>query len=97
MVKKLHKKTLLFALHFILLFSVASSLAQSGIFQSYAIVDSGSGNTFYDLNPHTQTVNPDFDAFDFGTFTSSETLVLKINESEHMIVMINFLKGVIIH
>jgi hypothetical protein len=50
--------------------------AQSGILESYTIIDSGLGNTSYDLNPHTQTANPDFDGFNFGNFTSGSTLTL---------------------
>jgi GEVED domain len=47
----------------ILLLSIQTALAGSGIFESYAIVNS----TFYDLQ--NATANPDFAAANLGTFT----------------------------
>ncbi|TPV33181.1 hypothetical protein FJ651_08775, partial [Paucihalobacter ruber] len=46
----------------------------SGIFESYIILDTGSGNQFYDLQ--AATANPDFTAFS-STFSQSNQLILK--------------------
>ena len=59
----------------ILCFS-ASSFSQSGIFESYAILDiNGGGNTYYDMQ--ATTANPDFQGASLGTFNSSNSLVVK--------------------
>ncbi|MTE27609.1 HYR domain-containing protein, partial [Winogradskyella ouciana] len=68
-------KFLLLNLLFMLLGSINLN-AQSGIFESYAIVDSGFGNNYYDLNPHTQTPNFDFNGTNLGTFQSTDTFIL---------------------
>ncbi|HRD80049.1 MAG TPA: hypothetical protein PLL53_04760, partial [Saprospiraceae bacterium] len=47
-----------FTLFLMLGFIAFTAQAQSGIFESYLIVDAGSGNTFYDLQ--ATTGNPDF-------------------------------------
>ncbi|MBU3713878.1 MAG: T9SS type A sorting domain-containing protein [Ferruginibacter sp.] len=46
----------------------------SGIYESYIIVNSGSGNTFYDLK--ATTTNADFQGNNFGTFCSTASLVI---------------------
>ncbi|SHF89184.1 Por secretion system C-terminal sorting domain-containing protein [Flavobacterium fluvii] len=49
--------------------------AQSGIYESYAILNSnGGGNVYYDLQ--ATTGNPDFNGLNLGTFNSSNTLIL---------------------
>ncbi|CAN5613741.1 hypothetical protein BH10BAC3_BH10BAC3_14220 [soil metagenome] len=49
--------------------------AQSGIFESYAIISAnGAANTYYDLN--ASTANTDFEGASLGTFFSGNTLVL---------------------
>ncbi|MBX9807489.1 MAG: hypothetical protein K2X95_06790, partial [Flavobacteriaceae bacterium] len=49
--------------------------AQSGIYESYAILNSnGGGNLYYDLQ--ASTGNPDFNGANLGTFNSSNTLIL---------------------
>ncbi len=45
-----------------------------GIFESYTILDTGSGNTFYDCNADTS--NPDFDGNDLGDYKVTDTLTL---------------------
>ncbi|WP_418511511.1 HYR domain-containing protein [Corallibacter sp.] len=62
---------------YILLFVFLGKLhAQSGIYESYIILDvNGAGNTYYDLNYDTGG-NPNFSGQNLGTFTSSNTLIL---------------------
>ena len=49
--------------------------AQSGIYESYAILNTnGGGNVNYDLQ--ASTGNQDFNGLNLGTFNSSNTLVL---------------------
>ncbi|HQK39451.1 MAG TPA: hypothetical protein PLO52_04970, partial [Flavobacterium alvei] len=49
--------------------------AQSGIYESYAILNSnGGGNVYYDLQ--ATTGNPDFNGANLGIFNSSSTLIL---------------------
>ncbi|WP_299126369.1 hypothetical protein, partial [uncultured Winogradskyella sp.] len=59
---------------FATLFSVQKTSAQSGIFESYAILDSGSGNVYYDLQ--ATTGNIDFDSANLGNFECDGSLVL---------------------
>ncbi|WP_442899865.1 HYR-like domain-containing protein, partial [Gaetbulibacter sp. NE] len=52
------------------------SIGQSNIYESYLILDTNSsGNTYYDLQANTG--NLDFDGLNLGTFTSSNSLILK--------------------
>ncbi|NNL80820.1 MAG: HYR domain-containing protein, partial [Flavobacteriaceae bacterium] len=52
--------------------------AQSGIYENYLIVDSGSGTTYYDLLPPTPAPgNEDFHGWDFGTFAPTQTFTLQ--------------------
>lgn len=52
------------------------SIAQSGIFESYAILDIGAGNAYYDLQ--ATTGNPDFQGTNLGSFVQcSGTLQIK--------------------
>ena len=60
----------------IVLFVSFLGFSQSGIYESYVIINSGSGNNYYDLNPHTQTGNFDFNGTFLGTFNTSDTFVL---------------------
>lgn len=48
---------------------------QSGIFENYIILDTGSGNAYYDLE--ATTANPDFQNVDLGTFTPGDTFILR--------------------
>ena len=73
-------KKLLFITLICVILSPLTAYAQSGIFQSYVIVDSGLGNEFFDLN--FDTVNSDFDTFDFGSFNSTDTLILNGAENK---------------
>ncbi|WP_372529680.1 LamG-like jellyroll fold domain-containing protein [Winogradskyella sp.] len=68
-------KFLLLNLSFMLFLSVNLN-AQSGIFECYVVIDSGFGNNYYDLNPHTQTPNFDFNGANLGTFQSADTFIL---------------------
>ncbi|MBT8260993.1 MAG: hypothetical protein KJN82_06740, partial [Bacteroidia bacterium] len=47
----------------------------SGIYESYLILDTGSGNTFYDLQ--ATTGNPDFIGADLGTYQSGDVFFLR--------------------
>ncbi|WP_296386225.1 hypothetical protein, partial [Winogradskyella sp.] len=63
------------------LFFITNFHAQSGIFESFVILDSGSGNNLYDLfSPTDTTINTpvfDFNGASLGTFgTSNGTLIL---------------------
>ncbi|NNL32707.1 MAG: hypothetical protein HKO80_05830, partial [Flavobacteriaceae bacterium] len=58
------------------LFIPQFSLSQSGIYESFVIIDSGFGNNYYDLNPHTQTGLFDFNGANLGSFACGETLDL---------------------
>lgn len=50
-------------------------VTESGVNQTYAIINTGAGNTFYDL--FAATVNPDFQGANLGTFNAcAGTLVL---------------------
>uniref|UniRef100_UPI00398B4A1B hypothetical protein n=1 Tax=Winogradskyella sp. A3E31 TaxID=3349637 RepID=UPI00398B4A1B len=66
--------------YFVLLFFflVISSPAQvfSGIYDGFVVIDSGSGNNYYDLNPSTQTGNFDFNGTNLGTFLPGDVLIL---------------------
>ena len=62
---------------FFLLGFNTSVKSQSGIFESYVIIDSGFGNNYYDLNPQTQTGNFDFNNTFLGTFNSLSNFTLK--------------------
>ncbi len=81
MVKKLLNLKILFFV-FSLFISVNGSLySQSGIFESYAILNvNGGGNSYYDLNFNTAL--PDFDGNSLGTFTPSNSLVLNGAENK---------------
>ncbi len=46
----------------------------NGFYQSYVILNAGSGNTYYDAG--ASTVNPDFQGTNLGTFTCTQTLKL---------------------
>lgn len=66
------KKSLLFLLT---MFSLLA-FSQVTIDQTYFILDSkNSGNTYFDMG--AVTANPDFNNYDLGTFTTSESLVIK--------------------
>jgi hypothetical protein len=56
-------------------FNLTNVFGQSGIYESYAILNiNGGGNTFYDMA--ATTGNPDFQGANLGNFTASNTLVL---------------------
>jgi len=56
------------------------SIGQSGIFESYVVIDSGSGNIFYDLQ--ATTTNPNFNSHDFGTFSQTQQLIINGAENK---------------
>ena len=60
--------------------SAGSAVAQTGIFEGYAIISGGSNDRFFDLNgtapQNTQTTNPDFNGFSIGSFYPSGVLRL---------------------
>ncbi len=66
MIKKLLIASAIFAV-------ASSSFASTGFFGNGFIVLNlnNAGNTFYDLNPQTQTGNPDFNGTVLGTFNTS--------------------------
>ena len=68
------KKILLF---FILLGFAKNSWADTGIFESYVILNSGS-TTYYDAQ--ATTANPDFQNANLGTFTAGSTFFLQGGE-----------------
>ncbi|MCK8482069.1 hypothetical protein, partial [Psychroserpens algicola] len=53
---------------------IFASSAQSGIYESYAILDTGSGNTYFDLQ--ASTGNIDFDGANLGNFSCDGSLLL---------------------
>jgi|GEM_PF-1594490 len=59
----------------VVLFSISGVSAQSGIFESYAVLDVNGSNTFYDLQ--ATTANPDFQGANLGSFYSTASLVVK--------------------
>jgi len=69
-------KTFAFLLTVFFLVSISTSVkAQSGIYESYAILKiNGGGNTYYDLQ--ASTGNPDFQGANLGTFYSGNSLIL---------------------
>lgn len=58
----------------LVLFSISGVSAQSGIFESYAVLDVNGSNTFYDLQ--ATTANPDFQGANLGSFNSAGSLVV---------------------
>ncbi|MDM8532043.1 pullulanase-type alpha-1,6-glucosidase [Anaerolineales bacterium HSG25] len=58
--------------------ATTAPVGNADIFESYIIVDSGSGDTYYDAK--ATTINTDFDSHDFGTMTVSDTLTLSGGE-----------------
>ncbi|MCD2259644.1 beta strand repeat-containing protein, partial [Psychroserpens luteolus] len=66
-------RLIVYAFAFFIFGNIASN-AQSGIYESYAILDTGSGNTYYDLQ--ATTANIDFDGANLGTFTPTSTFIL---------------------
>ncbi|WP_114317121.1 HYR domain-containing protein, partial [Winogradskyella tangerina] len=73
------KRDILIILCFILGSFVHS---QSGIYESYAILDiNSSGNTYYDLQ--ASTINTDFDGHNLGTFQTSNTSALILNGAQN--------------
>ncbi|WP_338733416.1 HYR domain-containing protein [Mangrovimonas cancribranchiae] len=71
-----------FYLHLIVcvFISLYNSYGQSGIFESYIVLDTGSGNTYYDLD--ATTGNPDFGSNNLGIFTQSQQLLLNGGENK---------------
>lgn len=69
------KKIVIFLFLIISNFSFAQT---TGIFESYIIINSGSGNIYYDA--HINTGNPDFDGEFLGSFTSADTFILNGGE-----------------
>ncbi|OUS02246.1 hypothetical protein A9Q86_04270, partial [Flavobacteriales bacterium 33_180_T64] len=55
-------------------FGITASYSQSGIYESYLIVDNGSGNRYYDLQ--ATTGNTDFDGANLGSFSCDDLLIL---------------------
>ncbi|MDG5493182.1 hypothetical protein N4270_16605, partial [Psychroserpens sp. SPM9] len=53
---------------------ISATFAQSGIYESYAILDSGSGNVYYDLQ--ATTGNIDFEGTNLGNFSCDGALIL---------------------
>ncbi len=47
---------------------------QADFFETYVVVDNGSGNTFYDAG--ATTGNPDFQGTDLGTFACGDALLV---------------------
>ncbi len=62
-------------LSFIFFISFHYLMGQISISESFAIINMGSGNVFYDLG--ASTGNPDFSGANFGTFHSNNTLILQ--------------------
>lgn len=59
-----------------LLLYVSCAVAQSGIFESYAILSiNGGANSFYDMQ--ATTANPDFQGANLGSFNSTGSIVVK--------------------
>ena len=64
--------------------ATSSALASSGIFKSFVVVDTGSGNVFYDMQP--TTANIDWNGLNLGAFNAggstngSNTLTLNGGE-----------------
>lgn len=59
----------------------AFAFAGSGIFESYIVVETnGGGNTYYDL--FATTGNPDFQGTNFGTFTCTNSLIIRGGENK---------------
>jgi len=57
-----------------------NSLAGSGIFEGYAVLNAGSGTTYYDLNgtaQNTQTGNADFNGSYLGSFVPGGSLIFQ--------------------
>ena len=69
-------RLLMLVLPLLLVIAIGTNVqAQSGIYESYAILNiNGGGNTFYDLN--ATTGNPDFNGTNLGSFSGANTLVL---------------------
>ncbi|MEZ5014076.1 MAG: MopE-related protein [Chitinophagales bacterium] len=65
----------------LLLWSSARLSAQSGIYESYVVLNiNGGGNSYYDLQ--AVTGNPDFQGADLGSFSSGQTLVFAGGENK---------------
>ncbi|RSK40435.1 LamG-like jellyroll fold domain-containing protein [Mangrovimonas spongiae] len=70
-----------FYLYLIVLFFVSFNFyGQSGIFESYIVLNSGTGNTYYDLQ--ATTGNPDFNSNNLGTLTQGQQLLLNGGENK---------------
>lgn len=68
------KELLRLTILFIFSLSAVIGQAQSGIYESYVILDNGGGNTYYDLQ--AATGNPDFNGANLGSFQCTEVLLL---------------------
>nr|WP_321222509.1 LamG-like jellyroll fold domain-containing protein [uncultured Psychroserpens sp.] len=55
-------------------FAMSNTVAQSGIYESYIIIDSGSGNQYFDLQ--ATTANTDFEGANLGSFSCTSALIL---------------------
>jgi hypothetical protein len=71
----MEKNYLRFVLLVIFTFLGNLGFAQSGIYESYVIVDSGSGNQWFDLNYNSPLF--EFQGSNLGTFTSANALYIK--------------------
>jgi len=65
---------------FVLVFSSWGVQAQSGIFESYAIINTGGGDIYYDLQ--ATTVNADFDGANLGSFAQC-TAILRLDGGQN--------------
>lgn len=75
------KKFYQITLSILFVFAGLSSFAQSGIYESYAILSiNGGANAYYDMQ--ATTGNPDFQGANLGSFNASNSLTLKGGENK---------------